>query len=180
MTSLPFFRLVWTLQEVFLRQRELSMLSRTSHQSMLTVTSDSHSHQEQLDFWWVLNVCTNLVISGSDLLYYEIYDLIQNSGMLALTSQHKILLYTASCRRIPRRIADHIYGNMQVYGLNLGRCEEFDELLSYQIILSLMSGACRIFWRRYLSKSRTCGLTWSASPKATITIPLRNKKSDAR
>ncbi|KAI9675885.1 MAG: hypothetical protein M1822_008894 [Bathelium mastoideum] len=60
--------------------------------------------------------------------YNAICDLIRESGMMALVTREKFLLYSAACRRRARLSEDHIYGIMQVYHLKLGICPNLDEL----------------------------------------------------
>lgn len=130
MTSQPFFKSVWTLQEVFLRQRFLAVLSRSSEQWRLVIQNDSQiSHAEPLDLWWVFSVCRTIVALGNHFANYErICDLIRDSGMLAMVTREKFLLYSAACRRRARLSEDHIYGIMQIYRLKLGVCQDFNEL----------------------------------------------------
>lgn len=118
----PWFSSLWTLQEAFLRQDAYLISSDPSlvERSGAGALCDLSAILYPCSRW---RSCFDRIVNLTQLQAAEIDEvehMIQQRGLLALSSQHEIATYIAAQSRTASRPNDRIYGLQQVFRLRLG------------------------------------------------------------
>ena len=119
----PWFTSLWTLQEAFLRQ-DAVMVSRegivaTLPDAVLYTTVYDATLTSLVDNFSAL-VDVEMRREGLPEPYSQCMDLIENSGVAALSTLNPLAVYAATDRRTTIKDEDRIYGIQQIFQLRLG------------------------------------------------------------
>lgn len=115
LTRDPWFSSMWTLQEAFLRNDAL-LLSQEGLPVVGLKTGGPN-----IIFHNILQYCYVFSISDDDQTHLgKIREIIQNTGLQALSSQNALAVFVASARRTSSRDEDRIYAIQQIFCMRLG------------------------------------------------------------
>jgi hypothetical protein len=121
----PWFSSLWTLQEAFLRP-DAFVLSKSGQLFTYQLTAATSVNPDlTLFFDWGRAWCFACAEKASQTFALGYYDdamqLIQRSGLDALSTLNAIATYFAASQRMTKFAEDRIYGIQQVFGFRLGK-----------------------------------------------------------